>query len=316
MQEILIFLNSHDDFIIIGHVSPDGDTIGSCVAMWYGLVQTGKKAAIYIDGDIPKKYSFITDGCKEAFTALSDRSYGAAIALDCGDETRLGKAAGMFKNAKATALCDHHRTNTEFAEINLVRGDDGATGLIVFDILNGLGVRIDERIANALYTAIATDTGNFQYSSTDEAILLCASKLRACGADITLIGEKVYRERTFAATKLIGRAVDRIALHSGGRIAATYILLSDYDETGAVKQDCDELINYAREIDTVEVAVFLRQVEPEKFKLSLRSSHYADVSKIALIFEGGGHARAAGGTMFGDVEGCIEKLVTVAEKYL
>lgn len=310
MNEIIAEIRRHDEFVVIAHVHPDGDALGSAVAMYLMLKNMGKKAFVCIEGNFPKKMEIVTQYCGD-FIEPSESVFPCAIALDCGDTTRLGAASPLFYAAETRIVIDHHHTNMGYGDFNLVRSYS-ATGLILFELMGRMGYDIDAKTANCLYVAISTDTGNFSYEATDEATLACAAKLRKAGADIPLICEVMYKNRSYPETKLTGVAIDRIELFGNGRIALTYVLQSDYDALGAVKEDCDDLINYAREIDGVEVAVFLRQIDGGKFKLSLRSRSCVDVSRIAAGFHGGGHIRAAGGTMEGtlkDCSACIVKAV-------
>ena len=316
MEKVLEAIRSGESFLIIGHVSPDGDTVGSAIALKRALIALGKQADIAIDGAIPEKLGIIAGGAGIlTMDTLPPQKYSCAVAVDCGDLTRLGRLRGVFECYENTVSIDHHGTNTHFAAVNFVRSC-AATGIIICELIEALGVEIDVPMANALYTAISTDTGNFSYTNVDEYTLRWAAQLRGCGADVAAICEAVYRSRSFGATKLIGRAIDRIALYAQGRIAVTYVLLEDYARTGAVKEDCDELINYAREIQGVEIAAFLREIGENRFKLSLRSCAFADVSRIAVGFHGGGHRMAAGGSVDAALPDAVQRVVEAAAREL
>lgn len=317
-QEILQNLSGSDDFLIIGHVSPDGDTVGSSLALCLGLLGMGKQVVFGLHGVVPDKLSFmgelfpVTDSAE-----VEIRSYGAVVAVDCGDLSRLGDLSRVFIKNENTMVIDHHPTNTGFGKQNLVL-PYGATGQIILELLEELSCPITVEIANLLYTAISTDTGNFSYANTDKAVLTAAAKLRGYGADLPWLNKVIYREKTLGATKLIGRAIDRMELSQDGKIALSYILRSDYEELNAKREDCDEVVNYARDIIGVEIAIFLRQTDGEdnKFRSSLRSNQYADVSALALEFGGGGHKQAAGCSVEGSIEEAKEKILRAAKNYL
>lgn len=295
MEKIAGLLPTMDNFLIISHVSADGDTLGSGVALSLALKKLGKQCINGLDGKTPDKYDMI--GAKAEFVspeAAITREYGCIVAVDCGDLTRLGAFQELFLKHPCTVNIDHHGTNEGYAKYNFVRSC-GATGQLVLRLIEKMGVELDNDMADALYVALSTDTGNFTYSNTDGSVLADAAKLKDAGAQIAKLSERIYRRRTLGATRLIGLACNRIQLYDQGKIGMTYVLLEDYKKTGAIKEDCDELINYVREIDTVEIAFFLRQVSGEEFKVSLRSCEYADVSQIACALSGGGHKRAAGG---------------------
>ncbi len=316
MQNIAGKIRREQDFVIIGHVSPDGDTIGSGLALLLALQKMGKSAVFFVDGVLPDKLQFLEKYAPiSTFEAFSGQTYGCMIAVDVSSPSRLGRFQDFFEGHPNTIVIDHHMTNTGFGKENLILGY-GATGQIVLALLEALGVGVDPPIANLLYTAICTDTGNFTYSNTDESILLAAAHLRKAGADIPMLIEKVYKERSIGSTRLIGRAIDRMTLYKQGRISLTYILMADYDELGAKPEDTDELVNYAREISGVEIAVFLREVSPIKYKVSLRSKKYADVSAAAAEFGGGGHTFAAGCTVEGDLASATREILAAVGRQI
>lgn len=315
---ILEQIKACDDFLVVGHVSPDGDTVGSSLALCLGLRQMGKKVLFGLHGALPEKLAFMPAAFPiTASEQIERRAYGAVIAVDCGDLSRLGDLGEVFSQNENTIVIDHHPTNTGFGKRNLVM-PYGATGQIILELLEALDCRITAEIANLLYAAISTDTGNFSYSNTDEAVLLAAAKLRKFGADIPMLNKTIYREKTLGATRLIGRAIERLELSQDGKIAITYVLRSDYQQLGAKREDCDEVVNYARDIIGVEIAIFLRQTdaEDEKFRASLRSNQYADVSALAQEFGGGGHKQAAGCSLTGGIEAAKQQILCAARKYL
>ena len=317
-KRILKQLKTCDDFLVIGHVSPDGDTVGSSLALCLALQSMGKRAIFGLHGDLPGKLAFMG----ELFPVtpsweVEHRAYGAVVAVDCGDLSRLGDLGEVFSQNQTTIVIDHHPTNTGFGALNLVL-PYGATGQIILKLLEELSCPITVEMANLLYTAISTDTGNFSYANTDEAVLRAAARLRGCGADIPWLNKVLYREKTLGATKLIGRAIERMELAENGKIALSYVLRSDYEQLHAKREDCDEIVNYARDIAGVEIAIFLRQTDAEddKFRASLRSNQYADVSALALEFGGGGHRQAAGCSVQGSIEQARERILAAARKHL
>lgn len=316
MRSVTEKIASERDFIIIGHVSPDGDTLGSGLALLLALQKMGKSAVFVVDGVLPDKLKFMKKYAEvRDFDTFEDRAYGCAIAVDVSNFSRLGRFQSIFESNGNTIVIDHHTTNEGFGAQNLVLSY-GATGQIILEILDELGVPVDEKIANLLYAAICTDTGNFTYSNTDESVLLAAARLCRLGADIPFLNERIYRERSFGATRLIGKAIERMVLLEEGKISFTYVLLTDYGVVGAKPEDTDELVNYAREVEGVEIAVFLREVDFGIFKASLRSKKYADVSALAGEFGGGGHIFAAGCTVEGDINTASGSILAAARKYL
>ena len=212
-------------------------------------------------------------------------------------------------------MIDHHGTNPAFGQENYI-DPVGAAGLLIYRLLTQMHIPLTQPMANLLYMAICTDTGNFSYSNTDAPILYAAAALREAGADIPRIAENIYQARSLGATRLIGRSLEHLVLAEDGKIALTYILQEDFGVCGALIEDTEELINYAREIRGVEIAIFLRQSEENQFKLSFRSKNYANVAALAAEFEGGGHIHASGGKLQAPLEQAISRVIAAAARYL
>lgn len=316
MQEIEKKIRNEQDFLILGHISPDGDTIGSGMALLLALQGLGKSAIFAVDGKLPEKMAFLSDYAKVySFAEVPKRQYGCVIAVDVSDRERMGKCQALFDASPNTIVIDHHGTNPGFGGSNHIE-TVGATGLLIYRLLQQLQVPLTKQVADLLYLAICTDTGNFSYSNTDAEILHMAAELREAGADIPLIIENIYKARSLGATRLIGRSLEHLILAEEGKIALSYILQEDFRELGALVEDTEELINYTREIKSVEIAIFLRQSEEEQFKISFRSKNYADVAALASEFEGGGHVHASGGKIQAPLQVAIARLLEAAAKKL
>lgn len=312
MKSITDELLRSDDLLLIAHVSPDGDTLGSTAALYAALKKCGKKVVAACDGAVPEKLRFLNEGITFLGSAeVEDRQYGCVVSVDVADAPRLGKLQSIYEKNDNTIDIDHHPTNTRFGKLCYVDGKS-STGEIILDLIEEMGVEVDEFMANALYAAISTDTGNFIYSSVSYETLSAAAKLRAKGADIPMLCSMIYAERSLGATKIIGRGIDRIRLYADGKVAALYITREDLAECDALKEDTECLINYAREIKGVEVAIFVNEQSGGKAKVSLRSNEYVDVSKFAQSFGGGGHIHAAGYTDYGTVEEIYNRAVEKA----
>ncbi len=316
MKKILQELKKNNHFLIISHLSPDGDTLGSAAALSLALRQMGKKADCAVDGLIPKKLGFLLEDTK----FITDKNelaegYDCVIAVDTATFARLGFFGEVFNAAPMRINIDHHMTNEEYGMLNYV-DDRAAVGEIILEMIKELGCEITVPIANALYAAISTDTGNYQYSNTSEQTLMAAAELRRCGAEIAKLCDEIYNRRSFAATKLIGKALGHLNLYHDGKMAVLHMTLAEIAECGASRTDCDVLVNYAREIETVEIAGFINEMPDGKYKVSFRSKNYADVAALAGEYGGGGHVRAAGCVFEGPIDR-IEKIITEkAKEYL
>ncbi|MBR4078860.1 MAG: bifunctional oligoribonuclease/PAP phosphatase NrnA [Christensenellaceae bacterium] len=316
MKKILQELKKNNHFLIISHLSPDGDTLGSAAALCLALRSMGKKADCVVEGLIPKKLGFLL--VHTAF--ITDKNmigddYDCAVAVDTATYARLGHFGEVFSAIPMRINIDHHVTNERYGMLNYVE-DRAAVGEIMLDFIKQLGCKIDVPIANALYAAISTDTGNFQYSNTSEQTLLAAAELRKCGAEIPKLCDEIYNRRSFAATKLIGKALGHLNLYHEGKMAVLHMTLAEIAECGASRTDCDILVNYAREIETVEIAGFINEMPDGKFKVSFRSKNYADVAAFAGEYGGGGHVRAAGCVFEGPIDRIERIIVEKAKEYL
>ncbi|MEF9989576.1 MAG: bifunctional oligoribonuclease/PAP phosphatase NrnA [Christensenellaceae bacterium] len=315
MDTVLDFLKEHDYFAIVTHLNPDGDAIGSAFALAQGLHNLGKQAKVVLLCKPPKKYDF------EEFSHLyvlyenrNEQKFEAIVSVDCATLQRLSKLKDFF-GTKPNLNIDHHISNTIFGQFNYVE-DSPSTGEIIYRILNELKVSFDHVIRMTIYMAMATDTGNFTYSNTTSKTLDIFAKLVKDGLEVTDLADKIFNKRTFASTKLIARFIDHIRLYKEDKLAISVIMQKDFEETGAELEDCEILIDYAREIDTVEIAVFVREMSANTYKVSFRANKYADVGDFAARFGGGGHVKASGCMMKGNLFDVLDTITKTAEDYL
>ncbi|MBT3318691.1 MAG: bifunctional oligoribonuclease/PAP phosphatase NrnA [Clostridia bacterium] len=299
-------LLSADSILIIAHTQPDGDTLGSCFALHEALCSMGKNADICCDGLVPAKYVelFPNDIIKTPNAVT--KSYDTAIALDCADKARLGKSVKVFKKSVKTINIDHHITNDKFAKTNYIK-EASSVGEIIFELIDIMKAQIGKAVALYLYIAISTDTGNFTYSNTNKNCLTYVSSLVE-HIDIRAVADILFRRRSLASTKLIGRAISTLELYNDGKIASLTITQSDLKQIGATSADCENIVDYAREIEQTKVAVFFREI-PHGVKISMRSKDEVDVCAIAQLFGGGGHKNAAGCCISGKMDDAKKKLL-------
>jgi len=219
------------------------------------------------------------------------------IALDTGDIGRLGKRAKIFNNAIHKINIDHHPTNTYFAEMNYICENASATGEIIFQLIKAMDIKFDVDIALCLYTAILTDTGGFKYSNTTSLTHLIVSQLVSYGIDISAVSFRIFDSISENKLKLIGSAINTIELFENGKIALITITKKMIADSGAIEEETEGIVDYARNISGVEVAAFVKEKFDNEVKVSLRSNSYIDVSQIVNKYSGGGHKRAAGCTL-------------------
>lgn len=290
LLDIITAIGDAHKILVIAHIQPDGDTLGSSFALDAMLKKLGKDSTIYCEDDIPHRYAELFPS--EATSLLTASSnFDLAIAVDCADKSRLGKAQKIFKRANNNVNIDHHITNESFAKLNYI-AEASSVGEIIYELMSEAGVEQDESTARYLYIAMSTDTGNFTYSNTGRKCLMyCADLVELF--DLRETADILFRRRTLILTRLIGRALSRLEVYEGGKIACVTLLLSDMKEFGASGADCENIVDFAREIEETRVAVFFREIK-NGIKISLRSKGDIDVCSVASSMGGGGHKNAAG----------------------
>lgn len=300
-------LEQAETVAIGGHIRPDGDCVGSCMGLYQYIRDNynHKRVDVYLE-EIPEVFRFIkaTDDIKHEIS--EDMNYDLFICLDCGDETRLGFSAPLFKAAKHTLCIDHHISNKAFAEHNYIIPEASSTSELVYNLLDEEKISLE--IAEALYMGIAHDTGVFQYSCAKPATFRVAAKLLEQNVDAPTIIDNTYYEKTYAQNKILGHAILKSQLILGGKCIVSFITKKEMEEFGVTPKDLDGIVSQLRITKGVEVAVFMYELEEGTFKVSLRSKRYANVSAVAQHFGGGGHVRAAGCALSGSVEAITEQL--------
>ncbi len=299
LQAVADALRSHDRFLLVTHENPDGDALGSLLATKLALDQLGKDSVMYLFGDapLPREYGFmpLAGILREPPADAGER---VLVALDCANESRIGPDLTLLDDAPLTLDVDHHHDNSRFGDISLVVGNASSTGEVLRDVFGELGVELTPEIAEALYIAVVTDTGRFQYTNTTPKALRLAAELVEAGADVHRVFQGVYESVEFAKLKLLGRALDRAQVMEGGRLVVSYLLRSDYTDLNVAEAYSEGIIDYLRAVEGAEMAALIR--EPPRRdgpprRVSLRASNdELDVSAIARESGGGGHRQAAG----------------------
>lgn len=301
-----------NNIVILTHESPDGDAVGSSLAMYTSLLQLGKEVDVVIP-EFSRTFDFLPNADK--IKKEGKKNYDLAIALDCGDIKRLNGFANYFEDAKVTINIDHHGSNKMFADYNFVNPDAPACCQILILVLEYLGVKIDRQIGTCLLTGIITDTGGFKYPGTSTETFEFTSWLLGMGVNVSYIYRKVLELKTKANFYLTKRAMDRLEFLEDGKISFTYITKKDEEELEANPGDHEGLVEIGRAIEGVEVSILLREADGY-FKGSLRSNDYVNVADVCMMFNGGGHIRAAGCSIHMSLEEAKEKLVREVTKYL
>jgi phosphoesterase RecJ-like protein len=292
-------IRAGDGFLVTTHENPDGDALGSMLATKLALEQLGKDAQMLLVGDapLPGEYGFMKlDGLLRRLPPDTDRRI--LVAVDCANESRIGPDPEVLQIAPQVLNIDHHHDNTRFGDVNVIDARASSTGELLRDLFTLLDVELTSNIAEALYIALVTDTGRFQYTNTTPKSLRLAAELVEAGADLHRIFQGVYESVQFAKLKLLARALERAQVYEGGRLVVSYLLRNDFHEVGAAEPYSEGIIDYLRAVEGADMAALIR--EPPRStgptrRVSLRASHdELDVSAIARKRDGGGHRQAAG----------------------
>ena len=276
-----------------GHVRPDGDCVGSSMGLFLYIKKKFPEVEVdvYLE-PIPEVFHLLTGTEHIQNNVKEVKSYDLFITLDCADEERLGFSLPLYHEAKKTLCIDHHVSNTGYADINYIAAKASSTSELVYTLLEE--TFIDKNIAECLYTGIVHDTGVFRFSSTSPETMEIVAALLRKGVKNDEIVEKTYFERTFIQTRITGKALMDSELILDGRCIVSALNKKDMEEFGANTYDLDGIVNQLWLTKDVDVAIFLYELETGEYKVSLRSSDKIDVSKIASVFGGGGHKKAAG----------------------
>ncbi len=294
IDRILEGIREHRSFCIVGHVRPDGDCIGSQLGLALALRDQGKKVTVWNEDAMPDKLSFL-DPEKLVQKPRRGHSFDCVIATDCASFERLGKAGKCIGNRKLFINIDHHASNTRYGDINWISAREPSCGELIFRLLKVARWPITRPIADCLFTAVSTDTGSFQYPSTRPSTFHTGAELVTRGANLEKICDEVYQSYSLSRVRLLQHVYNNFRLVHDNKIAYFRLKQSDFERTGANKDDSEGLIDHVRAIAPVVVACLFEELEPNLTRISLRSkSQNIDVNEIAAQFGGGGHAAAAG----------------------
>lgn len=299
LDNILEEINKANKIAIITHENPDGDAIGSSLAMKLALKQLGKEADVIIP-EFPKVFGFLP-GVEEIKKESEVENYDLAIALDCASVKLLNGFVKYFDNAKVKVTIDHHSSNTMFADYNYVDQDAPACAQLLLVVFSYFNIDVTKEIGTCILTGIITDTGGFRYDGVTAETFRFVSELCEKGVKVSKVYQQVFASKTRAKYELHKIAQDRLEFLEDGKVTFTYITKADEEKVGAENGDYDGIVENGRDIEGVEVSIFLRETE-KGIKGSLRSKNYVNVSEVCMMFGGGGHIRAAGCTIQGTIE--------------
>ncbi|GJM71404.1 phosphoesterase RecJ-like protein [Paenibacillus macerans] len=311
LRQSQAFLTEHDDFLVVAHVQPDGDAVSSTLAVGWLLSCLGKKYVMVNEGPIPKRMGYLwqADQIRDLSAEPLNRKFNNVICVDCADFKRVGTTKELFAEGAKLLNIDHHPTNDGYGTINLIVPYAAATAEILFDLIQFMGLELNEAIATALYTGLLTDTGGFRYSNTSPKVMATASKLLEYGVDGPGLSELLLEQMTLPQLRLLTRALNGLQLTEDGKISWVVVTDEDLKSAGAVHEDMEGIVNYPRNIQGVEVGLLFKVIDEQAVKVSMRSAGKVDVAKVAQSFGGGGHVRAAGARVEGTLEAIVPRVV-------
>lgn len=308
-------LSTWQRIAVLPHIYPDGDTIGSCIALARGLRSTGLHVFVVLSDALPESLKYLNTEAfisPEDFWALKwEKESYAAYSIDGSDLTRIADRLDIWDQAGHTVCIDHHKTNEFYSKDNIVNSEASSTGEMVLKFLEDNDLVIDSEMAEALYAAISTDTGSFKYSNTTPTTHRSVAKLMEIGFDFNRSNVELYQNKPMDRITLLKIALNHLELHKNGKIGVSYITRADVEEAHVTDFDTDGICEAIRDISGLEVAVFLKESQVGQFKISMRSKHSVDVAEVSLLFGGGGHAKAAGCTIAKPVNEAMSELLGI-----
>lgn len=304
------------DALLFSHVSPDGDCIGSMLALGIALESLGKKIYYFNSGPVPANLRFLP-GAGRISGSLPDPISETIIFIDCSDAERVdGLVTRELLAGKNVINIDHHISNNQYGTLNWVDFSAAATGEMIYQLIKKLKIPISKDIAINLYTAIITDTGRFSYSNTTDNSFRIAAELVKTGINLADINSVLFERKTLSQMKLLKKALTNLELLEDGKLAVIVLSHQDFEECGAEESLSEGLVNYARSIENVEAAALLKETDNQEIKVSLRSNSWLDVNRVAFRFGGGGHVRAAGCNLKLPLAQAKESIVAALEEAL
>ncbi|MFD2116783.1 bifunctional oligoribonuclease/PAP phosphatase NrnA [Paenibacillus yanchengensis] len=316
LQQALDFMKRADQFLVVSHVQPDGDAISAQLTIGWLLSKLGKSAIFMNESELPSRLQFLHqfEQIERYSNEENDVKYGNVITVDCADFKRIGAVSNLFAEQVNILNIDHHPTNNGFGQVNVIRADAAATVEVLYDLIALAGFSLDLNCATAIYTGLLTDTGGFRYSNTSAKVMQIVSHLLHLGVNGSQISDLLLEKMTMAKLQLLRLSLSRLTFDDKQQIGWVYILQTDMESTGAVSEDVEGIVNYALNVDGVQVGILFKEAEDGSIKASIRSAGLVDVAHIAQQFGGGGHKRAAGCRLEGDLNKAMNELLVEVRK--
>jgi phosphoesterase RecJ-like protein len=332
MERIAQQIKANGKILLASHIDPDGDSVGSLLALGLALESENKEVTLFNESVIPAVYRFLPGFERITSGAIDDPGlFDLAILLDCSNLERTGNAAPAIRRIPFMINIDHHATNTRYGTLNLVRPEACASSEIVYSLIKEMNLSMTREIATAIYTGILSDTGSFRFANTNENAFSICREMVSLGVDPSFVAQHVYGPFSLNRLKLLNRALDSLEISKNGQMSIMSLSRDVFRKTNTRPEDTDGFLNYARNIKDIKVAALIQEQESplsenkhgdrqdpcsgheKSFHVSMRSNGQADVAAIALAFGGGGHAGAAGFTITSHLKEIKNKLFNLSK---
>jgi phosphoesterase RecJ-like protein len=316
MREVIGAIHQYQTFLITSHMRPDGDALGSELALYHMLRFLGKDATVYNQDQTPFNYRFLPGSEVIVHAIDHPEKYDAAIVVDCNGLGRIGNGKREIARIKRLINIDHHISRQKVFHFSYADVSASSAGELVYRLAVAMEIAITPPMAINLFTAIVTDTGRFCHKGTDKETFLAAGNLVACGADPQFIGEHVYGSNPEVKIHLLKRALETLRFDLEGKVGSMVVFQQDFADLGANHEHTENFVEMVKEIRAVDIAVFYMETEPDIFKVSFRSKRDINVEKVASSFDGGGHINAASCYLEGPFAAAHERVLTAARAVL
>lgn len=313
LSQVVELIESKNRFCITSHIRPDGDSLGSSLALYWTLKSLDKEVDVIMRDSVPHSYRELPGSNQVIKTPSVPAGYDAAFVIECSDIDRPGL---INLDKQFVVNIDHHSTTALFGHINWIDATASAVGEMIYNLCKALGVAVNQQIAECVYTALLTDTGSFHYSNTTERTFKIASELVRRGVKPAHISQALFYSYPFSKIKILGMVLSTLHRDDSGRIAWMSSSVDVISDAGASEEDLDGIVNYPLAVEEIEVVAFFKETSPGVYRTSLRSKGQVNVARIAEKFGGGGHRNASGCTIKGDLEQIANQIVGYLQEAL
>ena len=309
------FIDAHDEFLILSHIDPDGDAVGSSLGLAWSLRAIGKRVVVANDTPLPMSLRFLPGWEEIQVARAMDGAWASVFVLDCSSLDRVGPSAVERIAPGAQVACvDHHAGTDGFGDPRLVKPEASATAELIVEVLEACAMPIGPETAECLYTGIAADTGAFRFQNTTPHVLRLAARLVEHGADPSRTAVSLFGRKSPASLRVLGLALAALESRAGGKVSALTISRAMFDEARAEPEDADGIVQYAQSVNGARIGVLLQETAPGEVRISFRSDGSVDVNDVAGRFGGGGHKNAAGARLRGDLATVRESVLRALEQ--